>query len=100
MLEFLVPLLLTVIAAELWVVVMKLDTIIAIGKKPYAPSRATSASGIKIVGQAQAELVARTVPLQRQGTPADMAPMFVFLVSDESAYVTSQALLVDGGLMG
>jgi len=26
--------------------------------------------------------------------------MFVFLVSDESAYVTSQALLVDGGLMG
>jgi NAD(P)-dependent dehydrogenase (short-subunit alcohol dehydrogenase family) len=50
--------------------------------------------------EAQAELVARTVPLQRQGTPADMAPMFVFLVSDESAYVTSQALLVDGGLMG
>lgn len=32
--EFLVPLRLTVIAAELWVVVMKLDTIIAIGKKP------------------------------------------------------------------
>ena len=51
--------------------------------------------------EAQAELVAlHQVPLQRQGTPADMAPMFVFLVSDESAYVTSQALLVDGGLMG
>ena len=32
MLEFLVPLLLAVIAAELWVVVMRLDTIIAIGK--------------------------------------------------------------------
>jgi len=32
MLEFLVPLLLAAIAAELWVVVMRLDTIIAIGK--------------------------------------------------------------------
>lgn len=49
---------------------------------------------------AQAELVVRTVPLKRQGTPADIAPMFVFLASDESAYLTSQALFVDGGLMG
>jgi len=32
--QFAVPLILAVIAAEIWVIVMKLDTIIANGKKP------------------------------------------------------------------
>jgi dihydroanticapsin dehydrogenase len=42
-------------------------------------------------------MVRATVPLGRQGTPDEVAPMFVYLLSDESAYVTSQALIIDGG---
>ena len=42
-------------------------------------------------------MVAATVPLARQGTPDEVAPMYVYLLSDESAYVTSQALIIDGG---
>lgn len=42
-------------------------------------------------------MVRTTVPLGRQGTPDEVAPMFVYLLSDESAYVTSQALIIDGG---
>jgi dihydroanticapsin dehydrogenase len=44
-----------------------------------------------------AAMVAATVPLGRQGTPDEVAPMYVYLLSDESAYVTSQALIIDGG---
>ncbi|MEU4222856.1 SDR family oxidoreductase [Nonomuraea sp. NPDC026600] len=38
------------------------------------------------------------IPLGRIGTPADVAPLMVFLVSDESAYVNGAELVVDGGL--
>ena len=37
------------------------------------------------------------VPLGRQGMPVELAPLFVFLASDESSYVTAQAILADGG---
>jgi gluconate 5-dehydrogenase len=42
------------------------------------------------------ELVAR-VPLQRLGTPEDMAGAAVFLASPAAAYVTGHVLLIDGG---
>jgi dihydroanticapsin dehydrogenase len=48
--------------------------------------------------EAQRRSVETHVPLQRQGTPADIAPMFVYLMSDESAYVTAQSIMIDGGL--
>jgi 3alpha(or 20beta)-hydroxysteroid dehydrogenase len=38
------------------------------------------------------------IPLGRAGTTADVAPLLVFLVSDESAYVNGAELVVDGGL--
>ncbi|PYV14949.1 MAG: short-chain dehydrogenase [Acidobacteria bacterium] len=37
-------------------------------------------------------------PLGRLGTPEDVAHAVVFLASDESAWMTGQALVVDGGL--
>lgn len=37
------------------------------------------------------------IPLKRVGTPEDIANVAVFLASDMSAYVTGQALSVDGG---
>jgi dihydroanticapsin dehydrogenase len=47
---------------------------------------------------AQAELVRRMVPLGRQALPNEVAPMYVYLLSNESAYVTAQAFSVDGGV--
>jgi NAD(P)-dependent dehydrogenase (short-subunit alcohol dehydrogenase family) len=43
------------------------------------------------------EIVKQSVPLGRQATPAEMAPLMVFLVSDESSYITGQAISIDGG---
>ena len=48
-------------------------------------------------GTLMADRVGR-IPVGRAGTPADVAAMVAFLVSDEAAYVTGQALHVDGGL--
>lgn len=38
------------------------------------------------------------IPLRRRGTPWDVAYATVFLLSGESAYVTGQSLVVDGGI--
>ncbi len=40
----------------------------------------------------------KKVPLQRVGTPEDLAGAALFLASELSAYVTGEALLVSGGL--
>jgi len=38
------------------------------------------------------------IPLKRPGQPHDLDGAVVFLASDESAYITGQTLLVDGGI--
>lgn len=40
------------------------------------------------------------VQLQRFGTVNDVAPLFVFLASDEASYIAAQVIGVDGGYVG
>lgn len=40
------------------------------------------------------------VQLQRFGTVDDVAPLFVFLASDEASYIAAQVIGVDGGYVG
>lgn len=49
-------------------------------------------------GDAAMEFGASKVPLRRVGTPGDIAPVYVFLASDEAAYVNGAELAVDGGV--
>ena len=47
--------------------------------------------------QAEKDFIARQ-PMGRLATTEDITPMVVFLLSDESRFVTGQACLVDGGV--
>lgn len=49
-------------------------------------------------GDAAMEYGAGKVPMKRVGTPADIAPLYVYLASDESAYTTGAEIAVDGGV--
>lgn len=48
--------------------------------------------------QAEKDFIARQ-PMGRLATVEDIAPMAVYLLSDESRFVSGQAMLVDGGVM-
>jgi NAD(P)-dependent dehydrogenase (short-subunit alcohol dehydrogenase family) len=48
--------------------------------------------------EAMFKMMGKKVPLQRIGTPEDIAGAALFLVSELGAYVTGQALYVTGGL--
>jgi NAD(P)-dependent dehydrogenase (short-subunit alcohol dehydrogenase family) len=45
------------------------------------------------------ERILRETPLgHRKGVPEEVAPLYVFLASDESAFITGQKMAVDGGV--
>ncbi|MGP4753959.1 SDR family NAD(P)-dependent oxidoreductase [Agrobacterium pusense] len=46
----------------------------------------------------QESLVPILIPLGRQASPEEVAPLFVYLASDEASYVTAQSINVDGGI--
>jgi NAD(P)-dependent dehydrogenase (short-subunit alcohol dehydrogenase family) len=43
------------------------------------------------------EQFGKNVPMQRAGQPAEVAPAYVFLASDDSSYITGQVIHVNGG---
>lgn len=44
------------------------------------------------------EKIARSIPLRRLGTPADVAGLVAYLCTERAAYVTGQTLSVSGGV--
>jgi len=40
----------------------------------------------------------KSIPLQRMGTPEDVARIVAFLLSEDAAYITGQVLNCDGGM--
>jgi 3alpha(or 20beta)-hydroxysteroid dehydrogenase len=49
-------------------------------------------------GDAAMQYGATRIPLERVGTPEDVAPLYVYLASDESGYTTGGEFAVDGGV--
>ncbi len=47
----------------------------------------------------QRDALVRQIPMERLGTPADVAAVALFLASDAAAYITGQVLVVDGGMV-
>jgi len=53
---------------------------------------------IKIFGTPEAlEKIAKSIPLERLGTPDDIANAVLFLASDRANFITGQTISVDGG---
>ncbi|HKG10247.1 MAG TPA: SDR family oxidoreductase [Gaiellaceae bacterium] len=47
----------------------------------------------------EAESLGADTPLRRAGTPAEVAAVVAFLLSDEAAYLTGESVVVDGGAL-
>ena len=45
------------------------------------------------------EAMGQRIPAGRVGFPEDVAPLAVFLASDDASYITGETILVDGGLI-
>jgi 3-oxoacyl-[acyl-carrier protein] reductase len=53
--------------------------------------------GLEDLGQEYLEKMTASIPQKRLGSPEDVGNACLFFATDEAAYVTAQALVVDGG---
>jgi 3-oxoacyl-[acyl-carrier protein] reductase len=51
------------------------------------------------LGDDQRKALEAQIPLERLGSPADIASAVAFLASDHAGYITGQVLVVDGGMV-
>lgn len=56
-------------------------------------------AGVNADPEAMARVMSRT-PLQRVGTPREIADVVAFLVSNKASYITGETIYVDGGRLG
>jgi 3-oxoacyl-[acyl-carrier protein] reductase len=61
-------------------------------------SEGTQAAGLYGVGSEFEKQLVAVTPLGRIGTPSDIAPIAVFLASDDSGWLTGEIILASGGL--
>jgi 3-oxoacyl-[acyl-carrier protein] reductase len=61
-----------------------------------APGWIETAYGVGLDADVKAR-IAKSVPLERWGTPNDVAHAAVYLASDAAAYITGQMLMINGG---
>jgi 3-oxoacyl-[acyl-carrier protein] reductase len=46
-----------------------------------------------------AEVIERLVPMQRAGTPEEVAAVVGFLASEQASYISGQIISVNGGMI-
>ena len=56
-------------------------------------------AGVNADPAAMAKVMSRT-PLQRVGTPREIADTVAFLISRKASYITGETIYVDGGRLG
>jgi glucose 1-dehydrogenase len=60
---------------------------------------ATPINAATLADPAKVQRLQEIVPLQRMGTPEEVAEVVLFLASDRSSYVTGSTYFVDGGFV-
>ena len=53
----------------------------------------------KVMTEQNVEKLNAYIPLQRMGTPEEVAKVIVFLASDGASYMTASSVVVAGGIM-
>lgn len=62
-----------------------------------APGTVLTAALTRLFGEEGVDLARQKVPVDRLGTPDDIADAVLFLAAPASSFVTGQSLVVDGG---
>ena len=52
----------------------------------------------KVLSDKVKENILSSIPMNRMGSPTDIANTVAFLASDDANYITGQVLSVDGGM--
>jgi len=64
-----------------------------------APGQMSTESTLSLVPADRLERMSATQAVHRIGDPDDLCGALVYLLSDESAFMTGQTLIVDGGMI-